>query len=242
MTWAWGLAAIVALLWPARTAGPLDGLPLEGVAEAVLIGVVFPALLWWHPRFLRTRAARGAIVTLIVWKALGAVALVPDGWCVRFEPGRPYVADATSPVPHSWDVRADWLAPQPSCSAVMRRRYMGLGEFQPGVPARTSLMQGLASATMVLSLNDPAQFDWLALPLFAGAAAALLAVAGAPRFRDLSAPLTLSFVVTMAAAFVARGSAYSGFSVHVIGICRALTVCGAVRLIRPARPSRYPDA
>jgi len=118
-----------------------------------------------------------------------------------------------------------------------------LSMWQPGVPATTSLMQGLASATMVLSLNDPVQFDWLALPLFAGAAAALLGVAGAPRFRDLPAPLILFFVVTISAAFVARGSAYSGrFSVHVIGICCALTVCAAVRLVRPAQPSRYPHA
>jgi len=129
VTWVWGFTAVVALLWPAHTAGPLDGLPLDGVAEAILIGVVFPALLWFHPRFLRTAVARGAILALLAWKAFAAVALVPDGWCVRFEPGRPYVSDATSPVPHSWDVRADWLSPQPACSAVMRRRYMGIGEF-----------------------------------------------------------------------------------------------------------------
>ncbi len=129
LTWAWGFAAAAALLWPARTAGPLDGVPLDGVAEAILIGVVFPALLWFHPRFLRTSVARGAILALLAWKTFAAVAVVPDGWCVRFEPGRPYVSDATSPVPHSWDVRADWLSPQPTCSAVMRRRYMGIGEF-----------------------------------------------------------------------------------------------------------------
>ena len=129
LTWAWGFAAAAALLWPARIAGPLDGVPLDGVAEAILIGVVFPALLWFHPRFLRTSVARGAILALLAWKAFAAVAVVPDGWCVRFEPGRPYVSDATSPVPHSWDVRADWLSPQPACSAVMQRSYMGIGEF-----------------------------------------------------------------------------------------------------------------
>src|SRR6185436_10115199 len=45
------------------------------------------------------------------------------------EPGRPLVSDAASTVPHSWDVRADWLADQPACSAMMRRPYTGLGEF-----------------------------------------------------------------------------------------------------------------
>jgi hypothetical protein len=127
--WAWGLAAIVALLWPARTAGPLDGLPLDGVAEAILLGVAFPSLMWFHPRFLRTSMARGAIVALLAVKASAAVMLVPDGWCVRFEPGRPLVSNATSSVPHSWDVRADWLADQPACSAIMQRPYTGIGEF-----------------------------------------------------------------------------------------------------------------
>ena len=126
----WGLLAVVALLWPARTAGLLDGLPLEStIANAVLIGVVFPSLLWFHPRFLRGRAPRVAILTLLLWKAIGAAALTTDGWCVRFEPQRPLVKDAVSNVPHSWDVRADWLSDQPACSAIVRRAYKGLGEF-----------------------------------------------------------------------------------------------------------------
>jgi hypothetical protein len=125
----WGLAAAAALLWPARTGGPLDGLPLDGVAEAILVGVVFPSLLWFHPRFLRTTGARAAIVALLGWKAFGAALLVPDGWCVTFVPGRPIVSDAASQTPHSWDVRADWRASRPLCSAVMRRPYQGLGEF-----------------------------------------------------------------------------------------------------------------
>jgi hypothetical protein len=129
LTWAWGLAAIAALVWPARVAGPLDGLPLDGLGEAILIGVVFPSLLWFHPQFLRTRLTRSAIVLLLAWKSFAVSALVPDGWCVRFEPGRPLVRDAASVVPHSWDVRADWLVRQPACSAVMRRPYRGLGEF-----------------------------------------------------------------------------------------------------------------
>jgi hypothetical protein len=128
-TWLWGILAAAALAWPARTAGPLDGVPLEGVAKAILIGVVFPVLWWWHPRFLRTRIARGLVIALLSWKALGAVTLVPDGWCVRFEPERQLVKDETDRAPHSWDVRADWRADAPACSAVMRRRYMGMGEF-----------------------------------------------------------------------------------------------------------------
>jgi hypothetical protein len=126
----WGLLAVVALLWPARTVGLLDGLPLERtIANAVLLGVVLPTLLWFHPRFLRTPLARVAVLALLALKAFGAATITPDGWCVRFEPQRPLVKDAASIVPHSWDVRADWLSAQPACSAIVRRPYKGLGEF-----------------------------------------------------------------------------------------------------------------
>jgi hypothetical protein len=126
----WALLAAVALLWPARTAGLLDGLPLEStIANAVLLGVVLPTLLWFHRRFLRAPLARAAILALLVCKAVGALALTPDGWCVRFEPPRPLVKDAATNVPHSWDVRADWLSDRPACSALMRHAYRGLGEF-----------------------------------------------------------------------------------------------------------------
>jgi hypothetical protein len=126
----WGLLAVVALLWPARTVGLLDGLPLERtIANAVLLGVVLPTLLWFHPRFLRAPRARVAVLALLAWKAFGAATITPDGWCVRFEPQRPLVKDAASIVPHSWDVRADWMSDQPACSAIVRRPYKGLGEF-----------------------------------------------------------------------------------------------------------------
>jgi hypothetical protein len=42
----WGVAALVALLWPDHLSGPLDGIPLDGVAEAILLGLVVP-ILWW---------------------------------------------------------------------------------------------------------------------------------------------------------------------------------------------------
>ena len=126
--WAWGLLAAVALLWPARLSGPLDGAPLDGVAEAVVIGVVLPALLWCHHRFLATRFARACVVAIVMAKALMAVAVTPDGWCVRFVPSAPYVKDGTG-APHSWDVRADWRSADPSCSAIVTRPYNTLSEF-----------------------------------------------------------------------------------------------------------------
>jgi hypothetical protein len=123
-----GLLAAVAVLWPCRISGLFDGVPLDGRAEAMLVGAVFPALWWFHPRFLDTRTARACVIALLGWKALTAATLVQDGWCVSMVPSRPYAADATG-APHSWDVRADWHAADPACSAVMTRAYHQLSEF-----------------------------------------------------------------------------------------------------------------
>jgi hypothetical protein len=128
VTGLWGVAAAAALLWPDRIHSPFDGVPLDRVAEAVLVGAIFPALWWFDPRFLRTTAARVCIVVLFAWKLWALTFLVQDGWCVRFEPARPYAKDAGR-VPHAWDLRADWLAFEPACSAVMTRSYRDLHEF-----------------------------------------------------------------------------------------------------------------
>ncbi len=124
----WSLLAAVALLWPARLAGPLDGVPLDQPAEAILIGLVVPALWWFHRQFLTATIARALVAALLVWKALTAIVLVQDGLCVRFMPSEPLVR-GESGAPHSWDVRADWRAADPSCSAIMTRSYSRFSEF-----------------------------------------------------------------------------------------------------------------
>lgn len=68
-----------------------------------------------------------AIVALLILKASSA-SLSQDGWCVRFDLPAPVVKDHTGR-PHSWDVRADWRAPDPACSAVMIRGYQVFKEF-----------------------------------------------------------------------------------------------------------------
>jgi hypothetical protein len=122
-TWLWGLGAALALLWPDRVSGPFDGVPLDRTAEALLIGVAFPALWWFHPRFLDTTRARVCIVALLAWKLCSSALFVQDGFCVRFEPQRPFAKDAGR-APHAWDLRADWRTPDPACSAVMTRSYV----------------------------------------------------------------------------------------------------------------------
>lgn len=127
-TWIWGLMAAGALLWPDRLRGPFDGVPLDRIAEAVLIAGVFPALWFVHPSFLRTAAARACIVLLVAWRIASAVLFVQDGWCLRLEPARAFAKDATG-APHAWDLRADWRSRDPACSAIMTRSYSDLQDF-----------------------------------------------------------------------------------------------------------------
>jgi hypothetical protein len=49
----------------------------------------------------------------------------------------------------------------------------------------TFWFQPLYRGLMVLTVNDPPRFEVYALPVLAGAGAALLALAGAPVFRGL---------------------------------------------------------
>jgi len=123
----WGGAAIVALWWPGHLDGPLDGLPLDRVAEAILLGLTIPFLWWLQPNYLRSRIVRGLIVALLIAKA-ASMPLARDGWCVQFETPKPIVVNATGRI-HTWDVRADWRSPNPQCSAILTRPYREFKEF-----------------------------------------------------------------------------------------------------------------
>lgn len=124
----WAAILGAAVLWPARLAGPLDGVPLDTSFEAVLIGFALPALIWFHPAVLRSRVLRTLTVALLLWKAVTAGVAVPDGWCLRFTSPVPLFVEKEQ-VPHSWDVRADWRSAVPQCSAVMTHGYSELERF-----------------------------------------------------------------------------------------------------------------
>ena len=128
MTWRWGLLAAAALLWPDHMTSWFDGAPLDRPAEAIVVAVVFPLLWALDPAFLKTRVARAAVLLLLGWRAFSSYALVQEGFCVRFQPSRPFTVSAIG-APHSWDVRADWRSPDPACSAIMTRPYTALPEF-----------------------------------------------------------------------------------------------------------------
>jgi hypothetical protein len=119
--WVWGPLAAFALWWPAQIRGPLDGAPLDRPLEALLLGLVFPVLWWFHPAFLRKPAIQALLAILLLVKTTTSL-VAPTGWCVRFDPPTPLVRESTGR-PHSWDVRADWQSPDPQCSAVMTRGY-----------------------------------------------------------------------------------------------------------------------
>jgi hypothetical protein len=118
----WHLLVIVALLWPSHISAKFDGIPLDDPLEAALFGLAVPCLIWLHPRFLRTTAARVSIVALLLLKIGASLALVQEGFCVTFDPPKPMVWDSKGK-PHSWDMRADWRSLDPVCSAVMTRSY-----------------------------------------------------------------------------------------------------------------------
>lgn len=124
----WGLLAMAALLWPSHLRGGLDGIPLDNVPEAVLLGLAVPALWWLLPAFLNSRLSRLCIAGLLVVKLFAAVAVTQDGWCVGFESPTPMVRDGGNAL-HSWDMRADWRSHRPACSAVMTRSYRDTSKF-----------------------------------------------------------------------------------------------------------------
>lgn len=123
----WGPAALAALLWPGHLDGPLAGAPLDGVTEAILIGLVAPMLWFLHPGFLKHRIARALIVALVLAK-VASLPLAQQGWCVQFDTAQPLVKDSTGRI-HAWDVRADWRSPSPRCSAILTRPYREFKEF-----------------------------------------------------------------------------------------------------------------
>jgi len=122
----WSVSGAAAVLWPGRLVGPLDGAPLDGRLEAVVVGLVLPSL-WWLDRRAATAAwVRVVIVALLAWKALGPAVMVQQGLCATMTAAAPlHGINQGIPIEEpfgalrSWDVRADLTAPQPSCTAIL---------------------------------------------------------------------------------------------------------------------------
>ncbi len=122
----WGLVLALAVVWPGRLIGPLDGAPFTTGAEAVLLAGVLPVLWFLAPSFLRTRAARALSGGLLVWKLAGWMLLTQTGLCATFLAAPS--AGAPQEVQRSWDVRALWTK-DPACTAVMAGPYSHFEDF-----------------------------------------------------------------------------------------------------------------
>lgn len=108
--------------------------------------------------------------------------------------------------------------------------------WQPTGSGETVAQNVIGSVMMVLTMNDPPRFDVRALPVMFGVLAAILALCGVPPFRRLPMNVVLMCLAGMAGAFVARGSAYPGrFSVHLIPVTVALTLCSAALIAGAVR-------
>ena len=132
----WTLALAAAVLWPGHALSPLDGLPLNGRGEAMLIGVLLPALWWMDSEFLARASARALIAALLIVKAASAMLLPQHGLCARFSTTAPLSGavmtirvDEPAGVLRSWDVRSDSRAASPRCTAVLDRAYASRDEF-----------------------------------------------------------------------------------------------------------------
>jgi hypothetical protein len=131
----WTVALAVGLLWPARSLSVFDGIPLDGRTEAIVVGVVFPALWWLDRSILERTAARLLIAALLALK-IGGSFLGQEGLCARFSTVAPLEGtiltipiDEPRGVLRSWDVRADWYADEPTCTAILDRPYRSAAEF-----------------------------------------------------------------------------------------------------------------
>jgi hypothetical protein len=132
----WSIAALAALLAPARSATILDGIPLDTVSDAVLIGMAAPLLALLDRRVFDRSTMRALVALLAAVKLAGYVLLTPGGLCSEFRTPQPVggsVANIDLGEPtrqlHSWDARARWDTAVVGCSALTRRDYPGRSRF-----------------------------------------------------------------------------------------------------------------
>ena len=124
----WAGLAAAALLWPGRVIGPLDGAPLDARVEAIVIGLVVPSIWWLDRHATRQTWVRVLVVALLAWKMITTGIVAQQGLCgATFAPAAINGVNQGIPIQEpsgalrSWDLRADWRAPMPECTAVLTR-------------------------------------------------------------------------------------------------------------------------
>ena len=154
----WTLLAAIAVLWPSRFIGPLDGAPLDGRLEAIAIGLLLPSLWWLSRDRFTTRWSHVAIVTLLAWKAGTGVVAEQQGLCLVSSTGAPLSGTAMTMrideprgFLRSWDVRADLWSDEPRCTAIVTRPLPESADFPAWFVNITDQMLGTRAFTMRVS-------------------------------------------------------------------------------------------
>ena len=136
VTAVWLVVFWIALLWPSHALSWAGGAPLDSRAAALLIGVLVPALCLVQPGFLRRTLVRAGAIALVLVKVAGSLLLSQQGLCATFSTQAPYATNVlTIPIDEargllrSWDVRADWRASMPRCTAIVDRPYASSSAF-----------------------------------------------------------------------------------------------------------------
>lgn len=254
----WGVAgAVITLLL--MTAGPGWYLFGRGLSEFTSAGLIYAAALW----ALRGRTSPKYVVVAGVCAAIAfytrlnnlpfAVALVAFSLPIRQPAGdwfkwrewgprvsRPVMAGMIIAIVGAillFGMRTYYYTG--AVNALAGTQASARSVWQPTGTGETVSQNVIGSVLLVLTMNDPARFDVRALPLMFGVAAAILALCGVRPFRRLPLNVVLMCLAGMAGAFVARGSAYPGrFSVHLIPVTVALTLCSVALLTGAARQRR----
>lgn len=127
---------MVAVLWPSRFLGPLDGAPLDRPLEAIALGLVLPWMFWLGRDACRSNAFRIAVVALLMWKAATFASATQQGLCATFRAPEPLVGSAYAMrideprgALRSWDLRGDLWSDDPQCTAVLSRPMFTTEEF-----------------------------------------------------------------------------------------------------------------
>jgi hypothetical protein len=113
-----------------------------------------------------------------------------------------------------------------------------LAVWRPGMPLTTVLERMTSSVMMVLTVSDPPQLVWHALPLLIAGAVSLTALCGVKGFRDVPLPLVLFFLAGCSGALLVRGWGHEGrFSIHLFGVASALSVWTMAKGVESVRGS-----
>lgn len=132
----WFVIMAIAVLWPSRFLGPLDGAPLDRPLEAIAAGLALPWIFWLGRKACGTRTFQVAVIALLFWKAGTSVIAAQQGLCATFRSPQPLNGLALTMrieeprgFLRSWDVRADLWSDEPACTAILTRSLRETAEF-----------------------------------------------------------------------------------------------------------------